>query len=247
MNQPVRLIAHRGYAERYPENTLLALQAAIDAGADAIELDVQFCQDGTPVVFHDPTLERVTGQPGQLRELTVEDLQRFSAHEPARFGDRFQGTPISTLAEVVDALRDGPPQVLVFVEIKRETLPRHAIPQAVQRVLELCRPLGERTVIISFDDTVVQQTRSLGKSEVGWVLSDWSPAGQDRLETLQPDYVFVDIDLLPPPGTPLWRGPWQWAVYEVNDWRQAQDLAERGLGWIETRAVEAMVKGRQAG
>ncbi len=54
-------------------------------------------------------------------------------------------------------------------------------------------------------------------------------------------------DLLPPPGTPLWRGPWQWAVYEVNDWRQAQDLAERGLGWIETRAVEAMVKGRQAG
>lgn len=245
MNQPPRLIAHRGYAERYPENTLPALQAAIDAGADAIELDVQFCQDGTPVVFHDPTLERVTGQPGQLQDLTLDELQRFSAHEPERFGNRFQNTPISSLAEVVDALRQGS-QVLAFVEIKRETLPRHAIPQAVQRVLELCKPLGERVVIISFDEMVVQQTRSLGKGRVGWVLSDWSPASQDRLETLQPDFAFVDIDILPPPPTPLWQGPWEWAVYEINDWQQALELARRGINWIETSAVETMVSGRQA-
>lgn len=245
MDQPPRLIAHRGYAERYPENTLLALQGAVDAGADAVELDVQFCQDGTPVVFHDPTLERVTGQPGKLHELTLDDLRRFSAHEPERFGDRFQGTPISSLAEVVHALQQGA-QVLVFVEIKRETLPRHAIPQAVQRVLELCQPLGERAVIISFDETVVQQTRSLGKGRIGWVLPDWSPASQDRLETIQPNFAFIDIDILPPPTTPLWQGPWEWAVYEINDWQQALELARRGINWIETRAVETMVSGRRA-
>lgn len=243
MSRSPRIIAHRGYAERYPENTLPALTAAADAGADAVEFDVQICRDGTPVVFHDSTLDRVTGRSGELAELDFADLREISAHEPARFGDRFQPTPIVSLEQAVDALR-GYENLDVFVELKRETVPRHTIPQAVEAILRLCEPLGRRGILISFDDTVVQEARALGDGRVGWVISDWGNASRDRLETIKPDIVFTDLTLLPPPPTPLWEGPWEWAVYEVNEPRRIDELTRRGFRWIETQAVEAMVGAR---
>lgn len=48
-----KIIAHRGYSDRYPENTLAAFKAALDHGSDAIELDVHMASDGQLVVHHD--------------------------------------------------------------------------------------------------------------------------------------------------------------------------------------------------
>jgi glycerophosphoryl diester phosphodiesterase len=245
MNQHPRIIAHRGYTERYPENTLTALKAAIDAGADAVELDVQLCRDGTPVVFHDATLDRVSGESGVVLELGFDELQAFSVHEPERLGEAFKGTRIPSLTAAVQLLAQSGTDTLVFVEIKRETVPYHTIPQAVETILNTCKPLGERAVIISFDADVVQEARSLGDIRVGWVLSDWTTDSQDRLETLQPDFAFVGVDVVPPIPAPLWEGPWEWVVYEINDWPQAVNLARHGFKWIETQAVETLVRGKQ--
>ena len=49
-------IAHRGFGGLYPENTIVAMRGAVQADADAIEIDLMPCADGTPVVFHDPQL-----------------------------------------------------------------------------------------------------------------------------------------------------------------------------------------------
>ena len=57
---PVGIIAHRGYSQKYPENTLAAFEAAVAAGVPMIELDVRFSRDRRPVVIHDETLERTT-------------------------------------------------------------------------------------------------------------------------------------------------------------------------------------------
>ena len=62
-NRP-RLVAHRGFSERYPENTRIGLKAALQAGADAIEFDVQFSKDGIPMVIHDNTLQRTASVEG---------------------------------------------------------------------------------------------------------------------------------------------------------------------------------------
>jgi glycerophosphoryl diester phosphodiesterase len=242
MSDQARIIAHRGYSERYPENTLPALQAAIDAGADAVELDVQFCRDSIPVVLHDTTLDRVSGEAGSVADLDFDELQAFSVHEPARLGGQFQGVRIPSLQQAAQALEHT--KALVFVEIKSETIPHHTIPQAVDAVLDACKPLGERAIIISFDENIIQEARSLGKRRVGWVLSDWSSSSRERLETIQPDFAFVGIDTLPPTPAPPWEGPWEWAVYEINEWRQAQELARRGFRWIETQAVETLIAGR---
>jgi glycerophosphoryl diester phosphodiesterase len=55
------VIAHRGAPAEAPENTLLAFEAAVRAGADALELDVRLTADGAPVVIHDATSRRTPG------------------------------------------------------------------------------------------------------------------------------------------------------------------------------------------
>ena len=64
--------AHRGASEYYPENTCSAFDAGIRMGANGVETDVQRTRDGELVLFHDASLERVTGVKGMLCDFTLE-------------------------------------------------------------------------------------------------------------------------------------------------------------------------------
>ena len=75
----IKVYAHRGYSGRYPENTMLAFRKAAEVGADGIELDVQLTKDDQLVVFHDETIDRVTDGTGNVRDYTLEELQKFNA------------------------------------------------------------------------------------------------------------------------------------------------------------------------
>ncbi len=67
------VVAHRGYSGRYPENTVSAFEAAIEAGADMIELDVCLTKDRVPVVIHDQTWETQ-----RKKDLQQQDCFQFS-------------------------------------------------------------------------------------------------------------------------------------------------------------------------
>lgn len=69
--------AHRGASEYLPENTFLAFYTGLYMGANGIETDVRRAKDGTLVLFHDNTLERVTGESGSVEDYTFEELQKF--------------------------------------------------------------------------------------------------------------------------------------------------------------------------
>jgi glycerophosphoryl diester phosphodiesterase len=97
-------VAHRGASGRFPENTLAAFAAAMDAGAQMCELDVQLSRDGAVVVMHDDTVDRTTDGRGAVRAMTLDELKRLDAG--MRFGGEFKGERIPTLAEVF-ALTDG--------------------------------------------------------------------------------------------------------------------------------------------
>ncbi len=104
----MRLIAHRGFAATNPENTIWALQAAAAHPAvDAVEFDVRRCGSGELVVFHDPTLERVTDGQGTLAETPLADLETLEVLD--------SGEPIPTLEAVLEAL---PLEVEVNLEMK---------------------------------------------------------------------------------------------------------------------------------
>jgi glycerophosphoryl diester phosphodiesterase len=108
------VVAHRGASRDLPENTLAAFEAAIAAGADAVEFDVRMSRDGHAIVMHDASVHRTTGGEGLVRDLTLAELKRL------RVGSvlgRPAGEPagIPTLVETL-ALLSG--RIAVDVEIK---------------------------------------------------------------------------------------------------------------------------------
>ncbi|MGL4791192.1 MAG: glycerophosphodiester phosphodiesterase [Anaerotignaceae bacterium] len=75
----MRVIAHRGYCGKYPENTMLAFKKAVEAGCDELELDVQLTKDGVLVVIHDESVDRTTDGTGFVKDYTLAELQKLNA------------------------------------------------------------------------------------------------------------------------------------------------------------------------
>jgi glycerophosphoryl diester phosphodiesterase len=77
VERPARpmVVAHRGASVEQPENTIEAFEAAIDAGADAVEFDVRMTADGHAVVMHDPDVSRTTDGHGLVSEMTLEEIR----------------------------------------------------------------------------------------------------------------------------------------------------------------------------
>ncbi|WP_416140382.1 glycerophosphodiester phosphodiesterase family protein [Halomonas sp. HK25] len=103
LRDEVAIIAHRGSSMAAPENTLAAVEQALDDGADYLELDVRLTADNEVVLFHDRSLTRLTGDPRNLGEVTREELATFDVG--SWFGDAFQGEPIPGLDEALAAVR----------------------------------------------------------------------------------------------------------------------------------------------
>ena len=99
LRREVTVTAHRGAALMAPENTLAAFQAAIDAGADAIEFDVRLSADGAVVVFHDSDFRRVANDPRPVVETALADMRDIDIG--SWFDPRFSGERIQTLAEAL--------------------------------------------------------------------------------------------------------------------------------------------------
>jgi glycerophosphoryl diester phosphodiesterase len=71
------VVAHRGASVEQPENTIAAFEAAIDAGADAVEFDVRMTVDGHAVVMHDPDVSRTTEGDGLVSDMTLEEIRKL--------------------------------------------------------------------------------------------------------------------------------------------------------------------------
>lgn len=101
--------AHRGlHGEGRPENSMAAFRAALDGGY-GIELDVHLLADGELAVIHDSLLERTTGMPGRIEELTVGDLENYCLEGT--------GETIPTFRQVLDLFAGKAP---LIVELKAE-------------------------------------------------------------------------------------------------------------------------------
>lgn len=151
----MRVIAHRGYSEVYPENTLAAFAGAIDIGVDYIELDVQMTVDGVIVVFHDNNLMRITGQEGSIADYTYEQLLQLDAG--SWFQAAYAKERIPTLQETLELIRDS--GCNVYLEIK-DIGDREGF---VEQTLEITRQCGmeERCLFASFKYEYLRQIKAL--------------------------------------------------------------------------------------
>ena len=232
------LVAHRGNALEFPENTLPAFESALQLGVRHVELDVQLSSDGVPMVLHDAELDRTTGIGGKVFEFDADTLASMAAGEPERFGARYAQVRMPRLSEAL-ALVAKWPDALLFVEIKTESLEHFGQERVVKAVIEQVKMLRRQCVVISFDLPAIRRARQLGGVGIGWVLTDYDQESQRQCALLDPQFVFCNHRKLPA-REPLWSGGWRWACYEVRDPALARSLAARGVALIETMAVRTM-------
>ncbi len=125
-NTAVMLVAHRGVKMYTPENTLPAIQKAIDLGYSYVELDVRYSSDGIPYILHDPNLMRTTGRMANATGLTMEQLKKYDAG--ATFAKEFKGTRIPTLEEALQVMHG---KIKLYLDQKE--LPNRALIDLLSR------------------------------------------------------------------------------------------------------------------
>ncbi len=235
------LIAHRGNAAEYPENTLPALRSALELGARHVEFDVQLSADRQPILLNDANLKRTAGLDRSALEMTWRELAEVLVNEPERFQQKYTDIGIPTLAQAASLLASHP-EVNAFVEIKRASLRMFGAEIVVQKICEVLKPVIRQCVLVSFDLTAIHQVRQVSSYRIGWMLTEYSSLSALKCEALVPDYLMCDHNLLTQTNSQLWRGPWRWAIYNVTSRQTATDLAARGARLVATTAYRKMLR-----
>ena len=234
-----QLVAHRGYAFRYPENTLLAIEAAVEVGARFVEFDVLLSSDKVPVLFHDRDCLRMCGQPGAVHEYSLAELETFSVSEKGKFGDSYADNRITRLQALVDYIKSVP-QVTVFVELKRQALQELGINTVLNAVLPMLAVIQSQVVIISYSIETLVEIRAQSSFPVAAVFDYWDERNDPLIKQLQPEYMFTDIHELPDAGDLSCRGS-KLAVYECVDPEWADKVHQRGVDLVETFQIVEML------
>ncbi|HYN65203.1 MAG TPA: glycerophosphodiester phosphodiesterase family protein [Candidatus Limnocylindrales bacterium] len=228
------VVAHRGASAQAPENTMEAYRLAVEAGADAIELDVHLSQDGQLALIHDETVDRTTEGAGHVEGFSMAGLRRFDAG--ARFTAADGSTPfagkglkIPTLPEVLDWLPGG---VGLVVKIKA----RAAVPPVIEALRG--RPVRDQghASVISFDEASIDEAHALDPDlPTGYLLVPYQPLepamrwavehGHEAVHAWEGD---LGLDPAPALSHAMAYGR-KLACYVVNDPDRMKHLAVFGL------------------
>jgi len=236
MARPVQVTAHRGSSRAAPENTLAAIGRAIDDGADGCEIDLQELRDGTIIVFHDPDLARIAGDPRRVGDLTREDLRGLDVG--SWFGPEFRDARIPTLEQVLDLARG---RLRLNLELKVHGGERHF----EERVVALVRRagFGERCVITSIEAGCLRRVRALAPElRIGPVVTEAAePAEGFDLESLQANLATAArIGANRAAG----RETHVWTVNDPGEMRRLIELGVDGIITDEPALLRAVVDAR---
>jgi glycerophosphoryl diester phosphodiesterase len=239
------VVAHRGASAAAPENTMTAFRLGVEAGADAIELDVHLTKDGQLAVIHDETLDRTTDRTGRVAELTMDEIREADAGATfVRAGDAGppfaeRGLRVPTLPEVLDWLPDA---IGLVVEIKA----RGAADAVVAAVADHAVRADGRLAVISFDEATIERVHELDSSiRTGYLLVPTQPVEPALVWATERGHVGVfpwegDLGMDPLPIMAQARAfGREVGCYVVNDPERMQHLAACGLWGFVTDVPDA--------
>lgn len=230
------LIAHRGMNRLALENTIPAFQFAVSHGMDGVELDVQIAACGTPVVFHDVTLERLYGTKGSVKDKTAVELQALVPVNAERFDVDPRQMGIPRLSTVLEGLPDR--DFLVNVEIKSPGIEWRSPTKATAEVL---RQYRHDVIVSSFNPVeLARMSRLMPGMRLGFLYDRDEPL---MLRTGWPTRLLTLTGLSA--LHPNWSlvNPWliEWAhdrKLEVNVWT-VNDVNR--VEWLRGEGVDAII------
>ena len=225
------LVAHRGCAGQYPENTVAAVTAAAPH-VDAVEVDVRPCGTGEPVVFHDGTLDRVTDGSGRVEAVPLADLRGLDV----------DGTDASipSLAELLAAVSSLPTDLPVNVEVKT--------PAVAAAAVDVVRRSDVDVIYSSFHDDALRELRRADPDASVAVLCGRDPsAGLDAAAAFDALAIHPSMDLVL--GTDVVRRAHDRGL-AVNAWTastaaDAKRLADAGVDGVIADRWDVLDRGEE--
>jgi glycerophosphoryl diester phosphodiesterase len=176
------IMAHRGASLAAPENTLAAVRAAIDSGAQWVEIDVQETADGEVIVIHDSDLKKIGRVPLGVATSTLEQLQEIDIG--SWFGEEFSAERIPTLEQVLRLCKD---RIRVNIELKYYGAQR----QLEQRVADIvdANAMAGQVVVMSLSLDGIREMRRLRPD---WTLGLLSSIAMGNLAALDVDFLALN-------------------------------------------------------
>jgi glycerophosphoryl diester phosphodiesterase len=225
VERPVAVIAHRGASAEAPENTLAAVELAIDQGADWVEIDVQLHGSGEVLVFHDRDFKRVSRSATTLHDASMESLKTLDIG--SWFDPRFAEERTPTLREVLDTCRG---RCGVLIELKHYGKDDKLEARVVEEV-EAAAMVGQ-IQLMSLDQRSVRKLRRLRPS---WPVGLLSSVALGDLTRLKIDFLGLNAKA----ATPALIDRAQWAgievyVWTINDPVEMSAMASRGVAGLIT-------------
>lgn len=160
----VSITAHRGSSYEAPENSISAIKAAIDAGADYAELDVQETLDGELVLLHDGSFLRTAGVDKKPSELTLDEIKKLDVG--AWFDDSFAGESVPTLKDVIEYSKG---KIKLNIEIKTADTDKHIIEEVAKLINQY--DFYDQCVVTSLDFNAITKIEELdSRIKTGYIM-----------------------------------------------------------------------------
>jgi glycerophosphoryl diester phosphodiesterase len=229
----VTITAHRGSSRAAPENTLSAIEQAIEDGADYAEIDVQETADGVVVLIHDTDLKRITGLREKIWEVTYDEIRDLDFG--SWFSPEFADERIPTLAEAIETA-DG--RIGLNIEIKLNGHER----QLVESVVRIIEETGfeEQCIVTSLSHRALREVARLNPElDRGYIVYQ-TMGSIDRLDTR---HVMLKASLATTMAVNAAHDADKTIhVWTVNDPTRMSFMIDRGVDGILTDYPETLVR-----
>ncbi|XP_031779201.1 glycerophosphodiester phosphodiesterase 1 isoform X2 [Nasonia vitripennis] len=166
----MRVIAHRGAGLDFPENSMSAFRNSHEKGCDGIEFDLALTKDNIPIIFHDVTIDRLTGFNGTIKDMTWDELKDYdiSTNHPLKPKFEPNGERIALFENVLqETLQNGQ---RMFIDIKAKG---NEVVKVVLDAFKKHPELYEKAVISSFNPVTIYMIRRKDPKIVAGVA--WRP------------------------------------------------------------------------
>ncbi|MFF9911347.1 glycerophosphodiester phosphodiesterase [Streptomyces sp. NPDC013457] len=217
----VTVVGHRGDPYRVRENTLASIVSAIEAGADAVEVDVRLTADGVPVLLHDDTLKRLWGHDRPLSAVSLAELAELT----------YDGVP--TLREALIAA--GPYRLMLDLPGGNE--------QSVRRIVGTVRECGaaERVYYCAGGIAMLQVRAADPSAEIALTWTSLAPPRAALLDAVRPRWLNYRFGLVSRELVELaHRDGYLVSAWTADTRRTMRKLLSHGVDAITTNRVDAL-------
>jgi glycerophosphoryl diester phosphodiesterase len=166
------VFAHRGFGDHGPDNSLYAVERALHAGMDGVDVDAQLTRDGEIVIFHDLSVDRLTSDTGRVRDKTLS--QMLALDLGPRYDGSIQGAMVRTFEDFVRTVKG---HGILMVELK---VPGRAPTGMEQRAVAIIRRHAafESVILSSFNPLVLYRVKRLDprvRTALIFMDTNWNP------------------------------------------------------------------------